>query len=132
MTKDTILERLAAGETIDEIAADMEASLNAAKAEYEATKTADEKKKTLNDIAEAILYDLYEYIETADPKLFETLDLAKDPTAKDIADLRLTLDGLLKFIPILVDTAEKLETAAPSKTDSIDAIFKSFFNAFGI
>ena len=132
MTKDTILERLAAGETIDEIAADLEASLNAAKSEYEATKAADQKEETLNDIAEAILYDLYEYIETADPKLFETLNFAKDPSAKDIADLRLTIDGLIKFIPMLVNTAEKLETATTSKTDSIDAIFKSFFNAFGI
>ena len=131
MFKDTILKRLSDGENLDEIAADLEASLNAAKAEYEATKAADQKERTLNDIAEAMLYDLYEYIEAADPKLFETLNFAKDPSAKDIAEIRSTIDSLIQFLPALLKVVKGTSEKSSEQKTASDP-FESFFKAFGL
>lgn len=105
ITVEEILNRLAAGETTEDIAAEMTSILNEATSKHDANS-----KCKLADFSNAVDHALM-YIQTWYPDLFASFDL----TTLDYAELMDEIDDTLEFSKELLDIVKELKKIYPKE-----------------
>ena len=118
ITSESILERLRNGETAEDIANEMIASLNkaikvqedeaeAARKAEEAAKAKAKQEEKLNTLATAIAGAVGEYMKLSMPEYAEEMTM---PTTEEVRE---TLDRSIKFLTSLGPALERLIEANP-------------------
>lgn len=123
-TKEDILKRMTAGASIDDIAQEVSAILNAANEEFEAKKVASQKEAKKADIIKEINNLVIEYADLVDPKAAEAM---REEGDANIEILTKSFDEMFKLIGTLNALNEQI-AAKPASIEltSDDDVLKNF------
>ena len=121
--KEYLLKELANGKSIDDLASELTAALNAAKQEYEATNT---KVNDGNDLADVINYYIATYYDNFGRK-------GPVVSRKDIEDICDVMTDIIKYADELKDNLrsvpEKLNFQKQKKADTDDAVIERWLRS---
>lgn len=123
-TKEDILKRMTAGDSIDDIAQEVSAILNAANDEFEAKKVASQKEAKKADIIKEINNLVIAYADLVDPK---AADAMREEGDANIEVLTKSFDEMFKLIGTLNALNEQI-AAKPASIEftSDDDVLKNF------
>lgn len=123
-TKEDILKRMTAGASIDDIAQEVSAILNAANEEFEAKKVASQKEAKKANIIKEINNLVIEYADLVDPKAAEAM---REEGDANIEILTKSFDEMFKLIGTLNALNEQI-AAKPASIEltSDDDVLKNF------
>lgn len=119
--KEYLLRELSNGKSIDDLANELTAALNAAKQEYEVTSS---KVSDGNDLADVLNYYIATYYN----------NFGKEGpviSRKDIEDICDVMADIIKYADEFCAVPEKLNFQKKKKADSDDAIIEKWLRSLG-